>query len=128
MAQSQGYCVNTEHPEHTEKYQPAINTYPTTFQFPPAPEFFLVLQHFFLPATSSGVRANARVECGNPASPLLGETFMNTLRTIVLCLLLGLPARTDGAEPAAFKKTALDDYVAQRDPTYSWKLVKTIRG
>ncbi len=35
-----------------------------------------------------------------------------------VCLLLG----------AAPQKTALDDYVAQRDSTYSWKLVKTIPG
>jgi PhoPQ-activated pathogenicity-related protein len=41
-------------------------------------------------------------------------------------LLIGLPAR--GAEPAAPKKTALDEYVARRDHTYSWKLVKTIPG
>jgi PhoPQ-activated pathogenicity-related protein/S-formylglutathione hydrolase FrmB len=31
-------------------------------------------------------------------------------------------------EPAAVKKTPLDDYVAKADPTYSWKLVKTIPG
>jgi PhoPQ-activated pathogenicity-related protein len=33
-----------------------------------------------------------------------------------------------GAEPPASRKTALDDYIAKADPTYSWKLVKTIRG
>jgi PhoPQ-activated pathogenicity-related protein len=32
-----------------------------------------------------------------------------------------------GAEPAV-KKTPLDDYVAKPDPTYSWKLIKTIPG
>src|SRR5262245_2309453 len=42
------------------------------------------------------------------------------------CLLLGLPARSNGAESAAASKTALDAYVAKPDPTYSWKLVKTI--
>jgi PhoPQ-activated pathogenicity-related protein len=44
------------------------------------------------------------------------------------CLLLGLPARSGGADPAVPKKTALDDYVAKRDPAYAWKLVKTIPG
>src|SRR3954468_17819957 len=39
----------------------------------------------------------------------------------VLCAL-ALPA---GAAP---KKTPLDDYVARADPTYAWKLVKTIPG
>lgn len=57
---------------------------------------------------------------------------MKALRTILLLvgagLLLGSPASTAGAEPDAVKKTALDDYIAKRDPTYSWKLVKTIRG
>ena len=57
---------------------------------------------------------------------------MKTLPTIIALgstyLLLGLPARTDGAEAVAPRKTALDDYVARRDPTYSWKLVKTIPG
>src|SRR5260370_23940784 len=31
-------------------------------------------------------------------------------------------------EPAAPKKTPLDDYIAKADPTYSWKLVQTIPG
>jgi PhoPQ-activated pathogenicity-related protein len=44
------------------------------------------------------------------------------------CLLLASPAASRAAEPAAPKKTALDDYIAKRDPTYSWKLVKTIPG
>jgi PhoPQ-activated pathogenicity-related protein len=42
-------------------------------------------------------------------------------------LLLGSPA-AGGAEPIAPKKTALDDYIAKPDRTYSWKLVKTIPG
>jgi PhoPQ-activated pathogenicity-related protein len=33
-----------------------------------------------------------------------------------------------GAEPTAYRKTALDDYIAKPDPTYSWNLVKTIPG
>src|SRR6516225_3608411 len=32
------------------------------------------------------------------------------------------------SEPAAPAKTALDDYIAKRDPTYGWKLINTIRG
>jgi PhoPQ-activated pathogenicity-related protein len=44
------------------------------------------------------------------------------------CLLLGPPDTTGAAKPAAPKKTALDDYIAKRDPTYSWKLVQTIPG
>jgi PhoPQ-activated pathogenicity-related protein len=42
---------------------------------------------------------------------------------LVLCAL-ALPA---GADPLP-KKTPLDDYVAKPDPTYAWKLVKTIPG
>ena len=41
----------------------------------------------------------------------------------VLCALV-LP--TAAAE--APKKTQLDDYLAKPDPTYAWKLVKTISG
>jgi len=43
-------------------------------------------------------------------------------------LLLGPPARTRAADPVAPSKTALDDYVARRDSSYSWKLVKTLPG
>ena len=42
------------------------------------------------------------------------------------CLLLPAPARA--AEPELPKKTALDDYVNKADPSYSWKLAKTIPG
>src|SRR5262249_35290050 len=38
--------------------------------------------------------------------------------------MLALP--TSAAEPA--RKTPLDDYIAKPDPTYSWKLVETVRG
>jgi PhoPQ-activated pathogenicity-related protein len=55
---------------------------------------------------------------------------MKTLRMLValaVCFLLASPAM--GADKTvAAKKTALDDYIAKRDPTYSWKLVKTIPG
>ncbi len=46
----------------------------------------------------------------------------------IACLLLGLLAPSGSAEPPAIKKTALDDYVAKPDATYSWKLVKAIPG
>src|SRR5262245_6201406 len=41
--------------------------------------------------------------------------------------LIGLPA-TAVAETPPKKKTALDDYVAKADPSYSWKLMKTVPG
>jgi len=57
---------------------------------------------------------------------------MKTLHTIVAvgstCLFLGLPAGISKAVSAAPVKTALDNYIAQHDSTYSWKLVKTIPG
>jgi PhoPQ-activated pathogenicity-related protein len=43
-------------------------------------------------------------------------------------LALALPTPAFCAEPAAPKKTPLDDYIAKADPTYSWKLVQTIPG
>src|SRR5262245_44899869 len=48
---------------------------------------------------------------------------MRPLRTaFVLCALVSPVAA------AAPKKTPLDDYLAKPDPTYAWKLVKTIPG
>src|SRR5947209_8856004 len=55
------------------------------------------------------------------------RTLSLPLASLVVCLVLGVPAGTRGAEPAP-PRTALDDYVARPDPTYSWKLVKTIPG
>jgi PhoPQ-activated pathogenicity-related protein len=56
---------------------------------------------------------------------------MKTLHLVAVlgsCLVvLGSREPASSAEPAV-KKTALDDYIAKRDPTYSWKLVNTIRG
>jgi PhoPQ-activated pathogenicity-related protein len=53
---------------------------------------------------------------------------MKTLRLLAAlgctCLLFGPSHAAEGAA----KKTALDDYIAKRDPTYSWKVVKTIPG
>jgi PhoPQ-activated pathogenicity-related protein len=43
-------------------------------------------------------------------------------------LALNLASAGRCAEPALPRKTPLDDYVAKPDPTYSWKLVKTIPG
>jgi PhoPQ-activated pathogenicity-related protein len=47
--------------------------------------------------------------------------------SVVGLALAVLPAGRS-QEPAAFRKTPLDDYIAKPDPTYSWKLVKTLRG
>src|SRR5262245_13978511 len=52
---------------------------------------------------------------------------LHAIRTLgIVWLVLGLPAWGDAQAPR--KKTALDDYVAKADPTYEWKLVKTIPG
>jgi PhoPQ-activated pathogenicity-related protein len=45
----------------------------------------------------------------------------------LLWLAAAIAAPAFGAEPAV-KRTALDDYIAKPDPTYAWKLVKTIPG
>src|ERR1700680_1779112 len=49
-----------------------------------------------------------------------------TVGLVLLALALLTPA--PGEEPAAPKKTPLDDYIAKADPTFSWKLVQTIPG
>jgi PhoPQ-activated pathogenicity-related protein len=43
-------------------------------------------------------------------------------------LVLAAAATGYSVEPASNRKTALDDYIAKPDPTYSWKLVNTIPG
>jgi PhoPQ-activated pathogenicity-related protein len=48
---------------------------------------------------------------------------MRALPALFVACALALPATADPP-----KKTPLDDYVAKPDPTYSWKLVKTIPG
>ena len=48
------------------------------------------------------------------------------MRPLVAVLVLGALALPAAADPS--KKTPLDDYVARADPTYAWKLVKTIPG
>jgi PhoPQ-activated pathogenicity-related protein len=56
---------------------------------------------------------------------------MTRSRTLALfalyCFVPVFAVTARGAEPAR-KLTPLDQYVALRDPTYSWKLVKTIPG
>jgi PhoPQ-activated pathogenicity-related protein len=42
--------------------------------------------------------------------------------------VLTIPGLASAAEPATPRKTPLDDYIAKPDPTYSWKLVRTIPG
>src|SRR5262245_21367290 len=52
---------------------------------------------------------------------------LHAIRTLgIVWLVLGLPAWGDAQAPR--KKTALDEYVAKADPSYAWKLVKTIPG
>src|SRR5688572_19698220 len=51
--------------------------------------------------------------------PLLGLT---------LSALLAMPAGTPGDEAVNGPKTPLDEYVARPDPTYAWKVVKTVPG
>jgi PhoPQ-activated pathogenicity-related protein len=54
---------------------------------------------------------------------------VNPRHVLTAALLLGLSfaPSVPAAEPAV-KKTALDDYIAKPDPTYSWKVVKKVRG
>jgi PhoPQ-activated pathogenicity-related protein len=49
---------------------------------------------------------------------------MKRLHTALAFCVLALPAAADTPP----KKTPLDDYLARPDPTYAWKLVKTIPG
>src|SRR5438046_4688957 len=56
---------------------------------------------------------------------------MKTLRFLCLLGLIlstALPLVARAAEPVNGAKTALDEYVARPDPTYEWKVVKTIPG
>src|SRR5438093_5246449 len=46
----------------------------------------------------------------------------------VLVLTLALCPTGYGQEPASLRKTALDEYIAKPDPSYSWKVVNTIPG
>ncbi len=56
------------------------------------------------------------------------RTALRTALTLTAgWLLLAATAATADDRPSP-KKTALDDYIAKADPTYSWKLVKTIKG
>ena len=51
-----------------------------------------------------------------------------TVAVGLLWLATALLAPASADQPAAPKKTPLDDYIAKTDPTYSWKLVQTIPG
>jgi PhoPQ-activated pathogenicity-related protein len=52
-----------------------------------------------------------------------------TIVAVVLAgLALALPAQTPAEAQAAPAKTPLDEYIAKADPTFSWKLEKTIPG
>ena len=71
---------------------------------------------------------------GGQAVPLLSPAPGDPMKPLTTALVLGcvcLAARpAPAAAPAALppKKTALDDYVAKRDPSYSWKLVRAVKG
>jgi hypothetical protein len=49
------------------------------------------------------------------------------LHVLLLCVAVLLCAQTLFAQTAT-KATALDRYIAQKDPVYGWKLVNTIKG
>jgi PhoPQ-activated pathogenicity-related protein len=49
---------------------------------------------------------------------------MRSLHAAIVLCAVALPAAADTPS----KKTPLDDYLAKQDPTYAWKLVKTIPG
>ena len=45
---------------------------------------------------------------------------------IILTVVWTVAASAFAADPVNGPKTALDEYVAKPDPTYEWKVVKTI--
>src|SRR5438132_758144 len=57
---------------------------------------------------------------------------MRPRRIVVLTAALGLSfgviTQSYGKEPASSAKTALDEYIAKPDRTYSWKIARTIPG
>jgi PhoPQ-activated pathogenicity-related protein len=57
---------------------------------------------------------------------------MNTQASFGLNMMLGLvlsaPCAAHGVEPASATKTPLDEYISKPDPSFSWKLAKTING
>ncbi|HLJ93088.1 MAG TPA: PhoPQ-activated pathogenicity-related family protein [Gemmataceae bacterium] len=54
--------------------------------------------------------------------------WTNRLTGIILVAGLALPPGAVGAEPVNGPKTPLDEYVSKADPTYAWKVVKTVPG
>lgn len=59
---------------------------------------------------------------------MIMKTLSRLIALTIICVDFCLPANGAAAEPVPIKKTALDDYIAKPDPTYYWKLVKTIPG
>src|SRR5438445_5637 len=64
---------------------------------------------------------------------LIEREPMRNYRTIslmatFLCAVLALPPGAFCAEPVNGLKTALDEYVDKADPTYAWKIIKTVPG
>jgi PhoPQ-activated pathogenicity-related protein len=53
---------------------------------------------------------------------------MSTRLQLVAVVLFCVPLTASGALPPTNGKTAFDAYIAQADPSYSWKLVKTLKG
>jgi PhoPQ-activated pathogenicity-related protein len=47
---------------------------------------------------------------------------------LTLVLVFGLAQLALSGEPSGVRKTALDEYIARPDATYSWKVVKTVSG
>jgi PhoPQ-activated pathogenicity-related protein len=56
------------------------------------------------------------------------KTWRILVFTGLLCFGLGGFTSSRGAEPPRGRPTALDEYIAKPDPTYSWKVVNTIPG
>src|SRR5687767_15242547 len=57
------------------------------------------------------------------------NTFRRVSRLAIAWLaVVAITSHTSAAEPVNGPKTPLDEYVAKPDPTYEWKVVKTIPG
>src|SRR5262245_9222425 len=51
-----------------------------------------------------------------------------TLASLVLLIALGIPLAGPDAQTPRSAQTPLDTYVAKPDPTFAWKVVRTIAG
>src|SRR5215813_9958052 len=89
--------------------------------------------------TDSPSRVRSDLPVGNVplgvSSPLLPDdsfsdpgALMIMRRFIILTVVWTVAASAFAADPVNGPKTALDEYVAKPDPTYEWKVVKTIPG